>query len=174
MLRFDSDAMRILEILRTIEKIDSRDLTLVFALDLLRCISMLIYIELIVELNIRYIEIIMSREISKKRTIDGEVKTPDSVSYTLYVNNLNDKIQLAMLKHNLYVYFSTYGDIIDIVMKAQGKMRGQAHIIFANVMHATNAMKSLQGKPFFEKDLHIEYSLKKSKIISNLENDQED
>lgn len=117
---------------------------------------------------------IMSREMSKKRTIDGEVKTPDAVSYTLYVNNLNDKIQPATLKHNLYVYFSTYGDIIDIVMKAQGKMRGQAHIIFANVMHATNAMKALQGKPFFEKDLHIEYSLKKSKIISNLENDQED
>lgn len=113
----------------------------------------------------------MLREISRKRTIDGEAKSQESVSYTLYVKNLNDKIQPAMLKHNLYVYFSTYGDIIDIVIKAQGKMRGQAHIIFANMMHAANAMKGLQGKPFFEKDLHIEYSLKKSNIISNLEND---
>lgn len=116
----------------------------------------------------------MSKEISKKRTIDGEYKALESASYTLYVNNLNDKIQPAMLKHSLYVYFSTYGDIIDIVMKAQGKMRGQAHIIFANIMQATNAMKTLEGKPFFGKELHIQYSLKKSKIISNLENDQEE
>lgn len=113
------------------------------------------------------------REMSRKRTVDGEVNVSDSVSHTLYVNNLNDKIQPAILKHNLYVYFSTYGDIIDIVMKGHGKMRGQAHIVFSNMNHATNAMKCLRGKPFFEKDLHIEYALKKSKIISNLEENHE-
>lgn len=106
---------------------------------------------------------------SRKRNIEGENVETISESHTLYVNNLNDKILPVVLKHSLYVYFSTYGDIIDIVLKAKGKMRGQAHIVFANINHASNAMRELQGKQFFLKDLHIEYALKKSKIVSDME-----
>lgn len=112
------------------------------------------------------------KNMAPKRTADQGQVAVDTLSHTLYVNNLNDKIQADTLKHGLYVYFSTYGDILDIVVKPFGKMRGQAHIVFAGVGNATSAMKGLQDEPFFDKKLQIKYAVKKSRIISRLEEEQ--
>lgn len=92
------------------------------------------------------------------------------ISQTLYIQNLNDKINHNVLKHNLYLMFSTYGDIIEVVINSKNKkMRGQAHVILNNSLSAKLALKNLQSLIFFEKPLKISYSLKKSKIISRIE-----
>lgn len=84
-------------------------------------------------------------------------------SQTLYIKNLNDKINHRQLKHNLYLLFSTYGDIIQIRLA-----KGHAHILFANVSLASLALRSLQQEEFFDKPLMINYSTNESKLITKL------
>jgi RNA recognition motif-containing protein len=74
-------------------------------------------------------------------------------SHTLYCSNLPDKLQKDDLKRALYMLFSVYGSILDIVALKTAKMRGQAHILFRDVSSSTQAMRSLQGFEFFGKEM---------------------
>lgn len=107
----------------------------------------------------------------RKRKIEEDDETG---SHTLYIQNLNDQINAKTLKHHLYLNFSTYGDVIDIVIKAHSKkMRGQAHVIFANKAQSANAMKALQNEEFFDKSLRLSYAINKSRIIDAAEKEDE-
>ncbi|KAK6459520.1 uncharacterized protein RJT20DRAFT_5088 [Scheffersomyces xylosifermentans] len=100
-------------------------------------------------------------ENAKKIKLDQKNLKP---SQTLYVKNLNDQIHPKIIKHNLYLLFSTYGDVIDI----NNKKRGQAHIVFNSVQNASLALKCLQAEEFFDKELVINYSINESDIIARL------
>lgn len=84
---------------------------------------------------------------------------------TLYVNNLNDKINRTLLKHNIYILFSTYGEVWDINMK----LRGQAHVIMDSKETASVCLKALLGTPMFGKHLRIDFSKNKSKLVEQAE-----
>jgi RNA recognition motif-containing protein len=71
----------------------------------------------------------------------------------LYLSNLPDKLQKADLKRELYMLFSTYGSVLDIVAQKTVKMRGQAHIVFKDVPTAAQAMRQLEGFVFFGKPM---------------------
>jgi RNA recognition motif-containing protein len=79
---------------------------------------------------------------------------------TLYVKNINDKINPKVIKHNLYLLFSTYGDIVQIITH-----KGQAHIVFTNETMASLAKRALQNEPFFDKPLVIEFAKSRSKLL---------
>merc|ERR1719343_1282833 len=85
---------------------------------------------------------------------------------TLYVNNLNDKINVETLKKSLREGFAAFGGIADIIAMKSLKRRGQAWIIFKEVASSTNALKSLQGFPFYNKPMRINYSRTKSDAIA--------
>lgn len=97
---------------------------------------------------------------------------------TVYVNNLPDKIKKegapalltscilpcrtdstdagavrAELKKCLYAIFSQFGKIVDIVALKTYRLRGQAWIVFSDVSASTNALRAMQGFPFFEKPM---------------------
>ncbi len=85
-----------------------------------------------------------------------------SESYTeqhsrLFVKNLPEKINKTELKRALYMLFSTYGPVLDIVtgrVGAKGQhMRGQAHIVFRDIQTSTQAMRALQAFDFFGKEM---------------------
>lgn len=88
---------------------------------------------------------------------------------TLYINNLNTKIKKPELKRLLYALFSSYGQIIDLVALKTPKCRGQAFIVFKEVASAVAAMRSLQGYPFFEKGLRIQFAKTQSKAAQRME-----
>jgi U2 small nuclear ribonucleoprotein B'' len=48
------------------------------------------------------------------------------------------------------------------------KMRGQAFVVFKEINSATNAMRSMQGFPFYDKPMRISYSSKDSDIIAKM------
>lgn len=74
--------------------------------------------------------------------------------YRLYVTNLpSAKIQKNDLRTELYLLFSTYGPVLDIVAMKTMKMRGQAHITFRDIQAATQAMRSLEGFEFLGRPL---------------------
>lgn len=87
-------------------------------------------------------------------------------SHTIYVNNLNEKVKKDELKKSLYAIFSQFGQILDIVALKTLKMRGQAFIIFKEIASATNALRTMQGFPFYDKPMRINYSKGESDVIS--------
>ena len=92
---------------------------------------------------------------------------------SLYVNNLNEKVKKEgivstndgkmlnsymilfslELKKSLYAIFSQFGPILDIVALKTLKMRGQAFVVFKDISSATNALRSMQGFPFYDKPM---------------------
>ncbi|EAT33559.1 AAEL002980-PA [Aedes aegypti] len=89
-------------------------------------------------------------------------------SHTIYINNLNEKIKKEELKKSLYAIFSQFGQILDIVALKTLKMRGQAFIIFKEIASATNAMRTMQGFPFYDKPMRINYSKTDSDVIAKM------
>jgi len=89
-------------------------------------------------------------------------------NHTIYINNLNEKIKKEDLKKSLYAIFSQFGQILDIVALKTLKMRGQAFVIFKEISSATNALRSMQGFPFYDKPMRIGYSKTDSDIIAKI------
>ncbi|KAJ0168489.1 U2 small nuclear ribonucleoprotein B'' [Colletotrichum tanaceti] len=93
-----------------------------------------------------------------------------SPNQTLYITNLlSNKIQKQDLRTELYLLFSTYGPVLDIVALKTMKMRGQAHITFRDVQTATQAMRSLEGFEFLGRPLTIQYAKSKSDFVAKLD-----
>ncbi|XP_041466724.1 U1 small nuclear ribonucleoprotein A-like [Lytechinus variegatus] len=90
-------------------------------------------------------------------------------NHTIYINNLNEKIKKDELKKSLYAIFSQFGQILDIVALKTLKMRGQAFVIFKDIMSATSALRSMQGFPFYDKPMRIQYSKTKSDAIAKMQ-----
>lgn len=57
------------------------------------------------------------------------------------------------LKRSLYALFSQFGQIVEIVAMKTMKMRGQAFVVFKELAAATNALRQLQGFPFYNKPM---------------------
>lgn len=93
-----------------------------------------------IRLSVQFPAIAMSSSINQPNT-------------TLYINNLNDKVNKEELKIQLLALFATYGKIIDIVASKSQKMKGQAFLVFADLASATSAMRACEGMIFYDKPL---------------------
>ncbi|XP_026086810.1 U1 small nuclear ribonucleoprotein A-like [Carassius auratus] len=90
------------------------------------------------------------------------------LNHTIYINNLNEKIKKDELKKSLYAIFSQFGQILDILVSPSLKMRGQAFVIFKEINSASSALRSMQGFPFYDKPMRIQYSKQDSDIIAKM------
>ncbi|KAJ9142201.1 U2 small nuclear ribonucleoprotein B [Pleurostoma richardsiae] len=89
---------------------------------------------------------------------------------TLYVRDLpSAKIQKEDLRTALYMLFSTYGPVLDVVALKTMKMRGQAHIVYRDIQTATQAMRALEGFNFLGHELKIQYAKTKSNTVAKLD-----
>merc|ERR1711935_218158 len=95
-----------------------------------------------------------------------DIKMDQRPNHTIYINNLNEKIKKDELKKSLYAIFSQFGQILDIVALKTLKMRGQAFVIFKELNSGTNALRSMQGFPFYDKPMRIGYCKKGSDVIA--------
>ncbi|KAJ1992540.1 U2 small nuclear ribonucleoprotein B'' [Coemansia spiralis] len=87
-------------------------------------------------------------------------------SQTIYIRNLNDKIQKELLKRTLYEACVVYGRILDIVALKTLKMRGQAFVVFEDIASATIALRQLNGRQVFGQAVQVEYALSKSDVVA--------
>ncbi|XP_061387179.1 U1 small nuclear ribonucleoprotein A [Musca vetustissima] len=87
---------------------------------------------------------------------------------TIYINNLNEKIKKEELKKSLYAIFSQFGQILDIVALKTLKMRGQAFVIFKEISSASNALRTMQGFPFYDKPMRIAYAKTDSDVVAKM------
>lgn len=95
---------------------------------------------------------------------------PIPPNQTLYVTNLrSSKVKKEDLRMALYMLFSTYGTVLDVVALKTMKMRGQAHIVYRDVQTATQALRALDGTEFLGMNMKIQYAKGKSNFISKLD-----
>ncbi|VDP58223.1 unnamed protein product [Heligmosomoides polygyrus] len=87
-------------------------------------------------------------------------------NHTIYINNLNEKIKKDELKKALHAIFTQFGEIVSIMCFKTLRMRGQAHIIFKEISSASNALRAMQGFPFYDKPMRIQYSREDSDVIA--------
>ena len=58
---------------------------------------------------------------------------------------------IADLKKAVYAIFSQFGKILDVVALKTYRLRGQAWVVFADIRSAGEAVRTMQGFPFFDK-----------------------
>lgn len=75
-------------------------------------------------------------------------------------------LTVSELKKALHAIFSQFGQVIDILSFKTLRMRGQAHVIFKDINCASTAMRSMQGFPFYEKPMRIQFAREDSDVIS--------
>ncbi|RSM13396.1 hypothetical protein CEP52_001870 [Fusarium oligoseptatum] len=110
-----------------------------------------------------------ARALQPNSSLPAKVQ-PIPPNQTLYVTNLpSSKIQKADLRTALYMLFSTYGPVLDVVALKTMAMRGQAHIVFRDIQAATQAMRSLEGQAFLGRELKIQYAKSKSNFVAKLD-----
>eukprot|EP00484_Ammonia_sp_Unknown_P030168 CAMPEP_0197028718 /NCGR_PEP_ID=MMETSP1384-20130603/8333_1 /TAXON_ID=29189 /ORGANISM="Ammonia sp." /LENGTH=224 /DNA_ID=CAMNT_0042457759 /DNA_START=58 /DNA_END=732 /DNA_ORIENTATION=- len=84
---------------------------------------------------------------------------------TIYIRNLNEKLSKQELRTCLYLYFTQFGEILDIVAMKTQRMRGQAFIVFKDIRSATKAIDGASGVEFFGQPLEVHYAKTKSKKL---------
>ncbi|CAL1694888.1 unnamed protein product [Somion occarium] len=78
---------------------------------------------------------------------------PEHATETLYIQNLNEKIKLPVLKQSLRGLFKTYGEVLDVVAHDNLRMRGQAFVSFESADVAKKALKEVRGFPLYSKPM---------------------
>ena len=74
-------------------------------------------------------------------------------SETLYIQNLNEKVKIPVLKASLRSLFKSYGEVVDVVAHANLRMRGQAFVSFESPEIAKKALKEVRGFPLYSKPM---------------------
>lgn len=57
------------------------------------------------------------------------------------------------LKKSLFAVFSQFGKILEVLAFKTLKHKGQAWVVFEDVSSATNALRKMQGFPFYDKPM---------------------
>ncbi|KAG2116226.1 hypothetical protein BD769DRAFT_1486691 [Suillus cothurnatus] len=89
------------------------------------------------------------------------------VSETLYIQNLNEKVKIDVLKASLRGLFKSYGEVLDVVAHSNLRMRGQAFVSFASPEIAQKAMKEVRGFPLYSKPMQITFARTRSDAVLN-------
>ncbi|TKR83272.1 hypothetical protein L596_016893 [Steinernema carpocapsae] len=87
-------------------------------------------------------------------------------SHTIFIKNLYTKIKKTELRKSLYTLFSQFGSIINVLCYRTDQMRSKAHITFKEIGAATTALRSMQGFPFYDRAMTIQFSKEDSDIIA--------
>ena len=89
-------------------------------------------------------------------------------NYTLYVSGLVGGIKAADLVALLYELFSSYGEVISVVI-AKGNLRGTAFVSFKSLAQSTAAFRNLKSFDFLGKELKIDFAKSKSDAVSKFQ-----
>ncbi|GMS95357.1 hypothetical protein PENTCL1PPCAC_17532, partial [Pristionchus entomophagus] len=89
-------------------------------------------------------------------------------NHTIYINNLNEKVKKEELKKALHAIFTQFGEIVSIMAFKTLRMRGQAHVVFKEISSSSSAMRAMQGFPFYDKPMRIQFAREDSDMISKL------
>ncbi|CAK5280348.1 unnamed protein product, partial [Mycena citricolor] len=104
-----------------------------------------------------------------------EPEEPEYTSETLYIQNLNEKIKIDVIKKSLRGLFKSYGEVLDVVAHSNLRMRGQAFVSFDSTEAAKKALKEVRGFPLYSKPMQISFARTRSDaVVKKLDADNYD
>jgi len=88
---------------------------------------------------------------------------------TLYVRNINEKVNCSWIKSKLKMVFTNYGEVLQIQASKGLKKRGQAWVTLSDQTSAAMALEKAQGFSFFDKPLVVAYANRKSAVEAKVD-----
>ncbi len=86
--------------------------------------------------------------------------------HTIYIRNLNYKMEMNEMRKALYAEFCKFGKILDIVVGVKRfAIKGQAWVIFDRIEDATAALQEMNGKVILNRPVTIAYAKVESDLI---------
>lgn len=76
---------------------------------------------------------------------------------TLYVHNLSDGVGSQRLREQLYLLFSTCGEVLKVSVNVR-KNRGQAFVTMKTIDESNLAARLLNGELFMGRTINVEFS----------------
>ncbi|EPZ33987.1 sans fille-like protein [Rozella allomycis CSF55] len=102
----------------------------------------------------------------EEKVVPGTSIPFNSPNNTIYIQNLPEKMRKVDSEKILYELFEPYGNIVQIKVKRNINMRGQAFIVFSSIDDAMKAVEGMQSYPVWFKPMRINYAKFKSYIVS--------
>lgn len=81
----------------------------------------------------------------------------EEMNRTVYIHNLADGLGSQRLREQLYLLFSTCGEVVKVSVNVR-KNRGQAFVTMKTVDESNLAVSILNGETFMGKRLSVEFS----------------
>jgi U2 small nuclear ribonucleoprotein B'' len=78
-----------------------------------------------------------------------------NILQSVYVQNLEERVNLEILVESLRTLFSEFGNVVDIVAKKNVKAKGQAFVVFDEPQSARDAVEEIQGFQLFDKPMKV-------------------
>lgn len=75
---------------------------------------------------------------------------------------MEERIKVDQLKEALEEIFSEFGNVLEIVAKANLKAKGQAFIVYDTIEAATRAIEEANGFDLFDKPMVLDYAKSRS------------
>ncbi|THH08348.1 hypothetical protein EW145_g2764 [Phellinidium pouzarii] len=90
---------------------------------------------------------------------------PETMSETLYIQNLNERIKVDVMKQTLRALFENYGAVLDVVAHSNLRMRGQAFVSFETADAAKKAKHEVNRFPLYSKPLQVSFARSRSDAV---------
>ncbi|GAA5847759.1 hypothetical protein JCM9279_005021 [Rhodotorula babjevae] len=88
----------------------------------------------------------------------NEDPLPEGATEVLYINNLNEKIKLPIMKESLKVLFREYGRVLGVTAHSNVRMRGQAFVTLDSKHAAAKAVYEVQKFPLYGRAMQLAFA----------------
>ncbi|ODN74197.1 hypothetical protein, variant 2 [Cryptococcus amylolentus CBS 6039] len=85
-------------------------------------------------------------------------KIPDDACPTLYLQNLNEKVRIQVMKETLSNLFKPYRPLGPVTAHRNVRMRGQAFVSFPDIETANQARRDVHEFPLYGKPIQIKFA----------------
>ncbi len=85
---------------------------------------------------------------------DGKLTHATQI-YSVYIQNLEERVKPEPLTEALRTIFSEFGQVIDVVVKTNLKAKGQAFVVLDSPAGAQEAVDEINGFPLFDKPMRM-------------------
>ncbi|BEI86273.1 hypothetical protein CcaverHIS002_0605600 [Cutaneotrichosporon cavernicola] len=115
-----------------------------------------------------------STEVNGNGTGAASPVSEPEASETLYLHNLNEKVQVDVMKTTLTTLFKPYHPLQPIIAHGNARMKGQAFISFRDKETAERAMEDVAEFPLYGKPIIIQFAKKRSDVVIKREQGEEE
>jgi len=98
-------------------------------------------------------------EESEQTKANGVVEGDEEpTAETIFIDNLNERVKIKVLKQTLKTLFKNYGRVLDVTAHRNVRMRGQAFVAMDSVEAAAKAVQEVKGFSLYGKPMRLAFA----------------